>query len=82
MTLEKWVHDPIILGSDPIFEGSWRPSLAQPEERLGLQLEGEVRPCVRGGRVGGAYVLNKSKLETIQSTHSCRKVRDAESFVP
>ena len=23
MTLYKWVHDPIILGTDPIFEGSW-----------------------------------------------------------
>ena len=24
MTLKKWVHDPIILGTDPIFKGSWR----------------------------------------------------------
>ena len=24
MTLKKWVHDPIILGSRPIFKGSWR----------------------------------------------------------
>ena len=23
MTLKKWVHDPYILGNDPIFEGSW-----------------------------------------------------------
>ena len=24
MTLQKWVQDPIILGNDPIFTGSWR----------------------------------------------------------
>ena len=24
MTLTEWVNDPIILGNDPIFEGSWR----------------------------------------------------------
>ena len=24
MTLKKWGHDPLILGDDPIFEGSWR----------------------------------------------------------
>ena len=25
MTLQKWVHDPFLLGNDPIFKGSWRP---------------------------------------------------------
>ena len=24
MTLKKWVHDPLLLGNDPIFKGSWR----------------------------------------------------------
>ena len=24
MTPKKWVHDPIILGNDPIVQGSWR----------------------------------------------------------
>ena len=39
MTLEKSVNDPIILGNDPIFQGSWRlqVELAGPGKETGNQ---------------------------------------------